>query len=662
MPDVGLEAFFPDVTRPAHSAALRLIGRAALTGRRFARLAELVALADPTELGIMAHYYRGRDANATLSRALEQLCTRGVLEVLYDEAGVSRYGLRGWRTRHPGKHERSAMQRVRKAALAAHRQLGRPVRVVDVRAELSVQGDGKLARRVSGILSSLVQQGLFVRVGRVRGDTSNGRTLFLPADVERSADEPVPMTFVEQVRMTFEKQWSQRVAEATQQGVFPRPLRTGDVREALQTAQAVGVGREPAQRVVNAMQALAAGRDACVRRVRRATTGKALLWAPIDWNDDRLGLEEATTSDAEQLVLAVRLACMDLRRPAVSAKEVAAQFRADPGLQWRGRSRITMALSDLARPDARRRRRASLFRLGLIGGQTYYSAAGTDEELEAARRFVRAGELKTRLEEIRRSWRDDDPETSRLSGLRALRYRTRQVAFEELAIAVKRSIAACVHWAPELSALIDDLKRLAHVAAHEIGSTSSVDSRTIPYIAMSDLQIRMRPFLSPESADLVWQDVANIIRRRCDRQTAEASTRTCRTHRWNVSLLDGYWTAAAMTAGPRVITLATTARQELGKSYPPQQVLRSLAADDPMSRRLATACAAWMMHEDDVRHAVIERLSTEDDEEALWNLTWSVAMFARQELAGIGSANSSRGLARALLTVRGRSAPELWSL
>lgn len=662
MPDVGLEAFFPDVTRPAHAAALHLIGRAALTGRRFARVAELVALADATELSIMAQLYRGRDANAALSKALEQLCTRGVLDVLYDEAGVSRYGMRGWRTRHPGKNERSALQLVRKAALSAHRQLGRPVRVVDVRTELSAQGDGKLARRVSGTLSELVQQGLLVRVGRVRGDTSNGRTLFLPATVERSPDEPVPMTFVEQVRMTFEKLWSHRVAEATQQGVLPRPLRTGDVREALQTAQVVGVGREPAQRVVNAMQALAAGRDACVRRVRRATTGKALLWAPIDWDDDRLGIEEATTSDAEQLVLAVRLACMDLRRPAVSAKEVAAQFRADPGLQWRGRSRITSALSDLVRPDSQRRRRPSLCRLGLIGGQAYYCAAGTDEDLEAAHRFVRAGELKTRLEEVRHSWREDEPETSRLSGLRALRYRTRQVAFNEFAVEVKKSIDVCVHWAPELSSLIDDLKQLAGVATREVGPSPSGDSRTMPYIAMSDLRIRMHPFLSPESADLVWQDVANVIRRRCDRQTAEASTRTCYTHRWNVSLLDGYWTAAAMTAGPRVIILATTARQELGKIYPPQQVLRLLAAADPMTRRLATACAAWMMHEDDVRHAVIERLSSENDEEALWNLTWSVAIFARQELAGIGSANSSRSLARALLTVRGRSAPELWAL
>lgn len=280
--------------------------------------------------------------------------------------------------------------------------LRRPVRSSDVlnQAKTSQLASDLDDAEITHDILSLAQTGAVVIVGRVRGE-NKGLNLYLPSDIDPNPYLPVrPLTWLDEVALTVEKIWVDRLEEATTLGRLPRPFTTGDVRARLRDSPfhtERQIKNDP-QIIVDAVRNLATLRDPLLRSIKRRGQ-KALLWVPADVPDDQLDFGSFYASDAERMGAAVERAVKRHRRP-VTIRDVKDEVEADPTLQpvtssslfqtLKYASRKTFYTQDGKGPQKRQIRRAT--DVGRVGANTYYSVADTAE----ARGFVDLRRLELR--------------------------------------------------------------------------------------------------------------------------------------------------------------------------------------------------------------------------------------------------------------------------
>ena len=619
-------------------------------------------MATDRELCRLGKTYRGRDAKAAVSKVLEQLVTRGVVLV---DAGLGARRLYtvpgGPRVSDDAKRlTASDTQIIAYCFRRQFAQLQGPLRVSDFRQRVGEEPTARLSRRVPACLTELARSGELRRVDRMRGDANGGRWLYVPAGVTVDTLQRPPLTFTESVAVTVERLWSQRVVAAGS-GHRPSPLLTADVREALQALGAVGVGTMHAQRVVNAMQALAKGSDARIRRVRRAEGGKSLYWAPVDWSDAQLDLDVRAASEHEQLVRAVRQCCAAQARPAVSARDVDALLRVDPSLAHDARSRTAAQLSDASRPDGKRHRSRTVERAGMIGGTTLYCAPHDSQERTAARSFAAAGNLVRVLEVVAKRWALDDPGRAKSTEIRELRVARRTAEYTRFS----RKVDRCTDTAFG-PGLLRQLRELRDAVARPWISEEDVIDIADPetaFVPATKLTAKLLPLLKdPITGDEPkwwWRSLYLRVRKR----EAPGFTWRGAGPQWLLDSVGAFWWAAESYAGPTGGELAVQAADELGDVRVPRVVLRAFStAKGEMRRRLA-ACIVWMLDEPAVLAVALAALERETDGEVRHALAWGIAVFRpeafRKAAAGLVSKGPAHDRIQRFVP---RTPAEVWRL
>ena len=233
-------------------------------------------------------------------------------------------------------------------------------------------------------LTNLVRTGELTVVDTVRGD-GGGSNLYLPSDLDPTEYLPDgPLTWLEELKTTFDAVWGDRVAEAQAEGRTPVPPSTGDIRERFRAKYPDHPKLSDPQLLVNGIRQLADTSSAHVRPVRREGE-RALLWAPIDVTDDDLDLGAAHTSDSERLGQAVERALAALNVPTVTIRDVTDQIELDEILRPAGRQPIHQLLSDVARdtlhnPDGTKSERVHqrVVRAGTVEGIVHYTTPGME--------------------------------------------------------------------------------------------------------------------------------------------------------------------------------------------------------------------------------------------------------------------------------------------
>ena len=241
---------------------------------------------------------------------------------------------------------RRVLDLVRRVVANVHRAV-RAQEVVD-----HAQSEG-LTEEISGDmikrdLTNLVRTGELTVVDTVRGD-GGGTNLYLPSELNPAEYLPdEPLTWLEELKKTFDAEWRVRVTAAASEDRAPVPPGTGDIRDRFRAEYPDHPKLGDPQLLVNGLRQLTDTHDAHLRPVRRKGQ-RALLWAPIDVADDDLDLGAAHTSDSERLSKAVERAMAALNVPAVTVRDVTDQIDMDEILRPAGRQSIHRLLSDLAR-------------------------------------------------------------------------------------------------------------------------------------------------------------------------------------------------------------------------------------------------------------------------------------------------------------------------
>lgn len=202
---------------------------------------------------------------------------------------------------------------------------------------LTAEISGDLIKRD---LTNLVRTGELTVVDTVRGD-GGGTNLYLPSELDPTEYLPDgPLTWLEELKETFDAEWRDRLAAAPAEDRAPVPPSTGDIRDRFRAEYPNHPKLRDPQLLVNGLRQLADTDSAHVRPVRREGE-RALLWAPIDVADQDLDLGGAHTSDSERLCEAVERALGALNVPAVTVRDVTDQIDMDEILRPAGRQPCT---------------------------------------------------------------------------------------------------------------------------------------------------------------------------------------------------------------------------------------------------------------------------------------------------------------------------------
>jgi hypothetical protein len=281
-------------------------------------------------------------------------------------------------------------------------ELDRAVRHADVveAAEERDEFPELTAELIGRDLQNLTRTGELEVVGKVRGD-GRGRNLYLPADLhptEYAVEEP--LTWLEEVAAVFEALWKEEATAATAEDRKPRPLSTGLVRSRLAREKPGLEQLEDPQLLVNAMRQLAGSSRPVVQAIRRPNE-KALLWAPVDVDGERLDVGDAYATDSERVETAV-IGAEERRGRPVTIQDVRDEIEMDPTLRPAGSQNLHVILWDVAKEtvdhggERRPRQHQRVVHLGRVEGKAYYSARG-DERAVA---HVRARELESRWKRL----------------------------------------------------------------------------------------------------------------------------------------------------------------------------------------------------------------------------------------------------------------------
>jgi hypothetical protein len=249
---------------------------------------------------------------------------------------------------------------------------------------------------------SLAQTGDLRVVAIVRGE-ENGNNLYLPSALEPALFMPTePLTWLEEVAHAFNEVWAEHLRKAETENRLPRPVSTGEVRARWAASSNAHPKAHQRQPVVNAMGMLAKNsrkQPPLVRKIRRKDE-KAILWAPVEFQDVQLDVGYAHASDAERIGIAVQRAVEHLGRP-VTVRDVADEVQLDPSLRPASSVPLFQLLSDASkekiavsrgRQKPRILRRA--YRIGTVGNVTYYYHS--TEGLQAARTYVELQRVEAR--------------------------------------------------------------------------------------------------------------------------------------------------------------------------------------------------------------------------------------------------------------------------
>ena len=273
-----------------------------------------------------------------------------------------------------GDEEKYYCDTVLEIVRIAVERVGRPVRVQDVAHEMDRTGIVYDRPKLRKTLVGLVGAGRLKQCGRVRA-AAGGRVLYLPAEVNPDHfEQGMELSFTDQVARTFERMWSERVAEAGNSACKPLPFTVSEFADLL--AQEIGEDATPAFRVKVRMS---------FRHLRRPPDPQiqaidlgrgTFVVAPASASLDDLELSTAFPNDSSRVMEAVRRAMHRHARPVVSMTEIRGEVHRDPLLHLVRRTRgVHGTLDSLARVQVVREGGATRLHIqGRIRNVAYFSA------------------------------------------------------------------------------------------------------------------------------------------------------------------------------------------------------------------------------------------------------------------------------------------------
>ncbi|MDT4956119.1 MAG: hypothetical protein QOJ02_4257 [Acidobacteriota bacterium] len=629
-----------------HDIVLRALKAANLVCRRVVNNPEIAQAISEEELAQLTATYQ-QNTGTVIGKILTLLQARGLV-FSPGKIGKNRYYcatgiLAPERTVLPSEQTRRS--RVMKLVRGAVTEFGRAVRIGDILSYAAGRIDARdLDPQIitHDVLSLAETEDLRV-VGVVRGD-EKGSNLYLPPEFDPAAYAPsVPLTWVEEVAQAFNEAWAEHVKQAGEEGRLPRPLSTGEVRarwKAMPNAHSKAVEQQP---VITAMLMLAQKirrQPPLVRKIRRKGE-KAILWAPIDIPTEALDLGHAYATDTERVSTAVRRAVQHLGRP-VTVRDVTDEIELDQTLRPARSQALYSILTDISKErtdmvEGARKKRATrrIYRVGMVGNETYYYHRATD--IAEAEAYVELLRLESQWDTVCASEQLERIERCCLPTVAVGRAMLITVEAGDTLYAldsflIKRMGDSTKREAEDLRNRIAIVVEEAHRCLSERGGLClrvlpQEVSREVPSWTSHELLPILYPLYpllkknNSSSAQLISL-LYDWIRRVPNRDHVNRFSNDPReAAEFLFDRADSLLYAAQKWGGYECRFLARTARVELGLLRDVRFVFPALQAEDVRARLVATACLAFLWSDEGKEH--LRRLAVEDPEpgirqSALW--------------------------------------------
>jgi hypothetical protein len=297
---------------------------------------------------------------------------------------------------------RRVLQLVRDTVFA----LGRAVRtgeVLDYAARLS-DGFDISPELITRDILNLKETGDLLLVESTRLRDNEGKNYYLPSDLDPSDFTAArPLTWLEQVAISFKEIWEERVRDGTASSRLPRPVSSAELRDRMLSLSQPHPNLRKRMFLVNALTQLSESDSVVVRKVRRPGQ-RAVLWAPSDIPDNKIDLGDLFVSDAERVGEAAARAVRHLGRP-VNVRDIRAEIKLDPMLCPASNASLASVVCDISKIQRQSKQQGTdihysrklvrIFRAGRIDNDTYYYH--TQKGLDDAKFFVQ-------LEQLKRKW------------------------------------------------------------------------------------------------------------------------------------------------------------------------------------------------------------------------------------------------------------------
>ncbi|HEX8000858.1 MAG TPA: hypothetical protein VF528_20925 [Pyrinomonadaceae bacterium] len=405
--------------KPEHSLVFQALEAANLAYERVVTIGEIVEALSLKEIKRLKAIY-SNDLSTSIKKILDLLTAR---DLVFSPGKIGRFRYYGSVNQlNPETAVLPTVQSRRRRVFDLVRdaviEFNRAVRVIDIlEYAATVPSVEDLTQNlITHDVLSLSMTGELSVVGSTRGG-NEGINLYLPSEMDEEKYKPsTPLTWLEEVAHAVSDLWNERAKNAAAEKRRPRPMSTGEIRAHLTTIQfqfSPNPSRDQSQLIVDAVKNLSNTSNPVLRKIKRQGE-KALLWVPIGIKNEELDLGGAYASDTERIGEAVKRATERLGRP-VSVRDTKEEFEIDDALRPAGTSDLFNILADLSKEtvcagsgkDRQERVTRRIFRVGRVGGETYYCV----DNLPEAQAYIKFRQLESRWETLKADEQLDSLET-----------------------------------------------------------------------------------------------------------------------------------------------------------------------------------------------------------------------------------------------------------
>lgn len=233
-------------------------------------------------------------------------------------------------------------------------------------------------------LRTLQKTNSVIVAARRHGNTRGG-IYYLPSDLNPALfPAPMPNTMLDCTQYAFNELWEERLEIAEQENKSPAPLLTAEIQAKFEMIFPDLIPAKKTGYMTAVLWQIASGKKSEIRGIKLNGT-RQVCWSPKNLTDQSLNIESVYANDRIKLAVAVKRACLRLRKP-VTAKDVKYEIDLDASLQIYGQSSLSLALSASAeffkqKLNTKKFNGASIFlRLGNINGSRFYYSNKLNKE------------------------------------------------------------------------------------------------------------------------------------------------------------------------------------------------------------------------------------------------------------------------------------------